>query len=198
METNKPTNTLAIIGLVLGLIALIFSFITCVGTIAFIPGIVGAILGVIAFLKAKDNGHPKGLAIATIVVSVIACIISVVQIVRVSNMASDMKGSMIEYTNCEDLAVDYKKVQSDMKVLTQEMESDNTSLSNITKIAKMGFKLEHIQEQSDILGCDINIEDMDLEGDSNEDMDMEGDEGSNEGIEMEDEDGEEENNEGGE
>lgn len=164
MDTNKPSNTLAIIGLVLGSIAIVFSFIPCVGTLAFIPGIVGVILGVIAFLKAKDNGHPRGLSITAIAISLVACAISVFQIYAFGNMTSEMKSNLKEYTNCVELVTDFKNVQNEMKVLTQEMEENNASFSNISKIAKLGFKLENIQEQSEKLGCDVDIDDIDLEG----------------------------------
>lgn len=159
---NKPSNTLAIIGLVLGIIAILFSFIPCVGTIAFLPGIVGAILGVIAYLKAKDNGHPKGLSLAVIIVSLVACAISFFQMFALKNLAEDMKDDKKIYLSCEDLSADYEIVKSEMKTLTKEMENDSPSLSNITKVAKLGFKLDNIQKQSDKLGCNINVEDFDV------------------------------------
>ena len=114
-------------------------------------------------MKAKDNGHPQGLSIAAIVVSLLACAISVFQIFALKNMATDMKSDLKEYTTCADLEADYKIAQSEMKAITKEMENDNASFSNITKIAKLGFKLESFQKQSEKLGCNIDIEDFDNE-----------------------------------
>ncbi len=160
MNTNKPSNTLAIIGLVLGIIAILFSFIPCVGTLAFVPGVVGLILGVVALMKAKDNGHPTGLSIGVIVVSVIACAISAFQIFALGNMASNIKSEMKEYTNCETLKTDYEKVQKEMTTLGKEMEDDNASFSGIGKMTKLGVKMGHIQSEAKKLECDINFEEF--------------------------------------
>ena len=151
---NKPSNTLAIIGLVIAIIALILSFIPCVGTIAFIPGLIGLILGVIAFVKAKDNGHPKGMPIAVIVISLISCILSVVQYYTLKNMAPETK----EYTNCEELVRDYNASQSELKAITEEMEKDDSkAFANIGKVAKLGVKIGNMQEQAEELGCDLDL-----------------------------------------
>lgn len=158
MNSTKPSNTLAIIGLVLGVIAILFSFIPCVGTIAFVPGIIGLILGVIALMKAKDEGHPKGMAIGVIAVSVIACAISAFQIFALGNMAKDMKSEMKDYTSCEELMLDYEKTKEEMAAISKEMEDDNASLSGITKITKLGIKMGNFQTQGDKLGCDFNFD----------------------------------------
>lgn len=161
MSNNQPSNTLAIIGLVLGIIAILFSFVPCLGTLAFLPGLAGLILGVISFLKAKDNGHPQGMSIAVIVVSIIACAISAFQMYALGNLASDMQGDVKEYTSCEELKVDYEKIQKEMATLTEEMEGDSPSFSGISKITKLGFKLGNIQKASEKLGCDIDMQDFD-------------------------------------
>jgi len=183
MNQNKPSNTLAIIGLVLAIIAILFSFIPCLGTLAFIPGIIGLILSVIAFLKAKDNGDPKGMAIGGIVVSILACAISAFQIYAIGNMASGGK----EYTDCVELETDYKATEQEIKTLTKEMENDNASFSSITKITKLGIKIAHYRQQATNLDCDIIIEDFNpgsIEGggesEIEEDGHAEGESGSNE------------------
>jgi len=158
---NQPSNTLAIIGLILGIIAILFSFIPCLGTLAFLPGVVGLILGVIAFLKAKDNGHPQGMSIAVIVISIIACAISAFQMFTIGNIASNMKSDMKEYANCEELKVDYDKVTKEMAELTKEMDGDSPSIAGITKITKLGFQLGSIEEASKKLDCDIDIRGFD-------------------------------------
>jgi len=158
MNSNKPSNTLAIIGLVLGIIAAIFSFIPCVGTLAFIPGVVGLILGVISLMKARDAGHPQGLSISVIVVSIIACAISAYQIFAIGSMASDMKSEMKEYTTCEELKVDYDKTNAEMETLTKEIESDNASFSSISRMTKLGIKIGHLQKESQRMDCGFEFD----------------------------------------
>ena len=60
-------KTFAIIALVLGIIALLFSFIPCLGMYAIFPGVIGLALGVVALLQAGKINAPKGMAIAGIV-----------------------------------------------------------------------------------------------------------------------------------
>ena len=161
MSSNQPSNTRAIIGLVLAILAIIFSFIPCIGSIAFIPGVIGLILGGISLMKAKDDGHPQGLSITVLVISILACAISAYQIYTFSKLTSGVKEEMKEYTNCKDIELDYRKVESDMAALTEEMEKDNASFASIGQMTKLGMKLGHIQKSSEELGCDINFDDFD-------------------------------------
>ena len=192
MNANKPSNTLEIIGLILGIIAIIGSFIPCLGTLAFIPGLIGLILGVIGFLKAKDNGYPKGMAIAVIAVSLIACAISVFQIVAIGNMASDIQADMKEYESCEELKVDYDKVKEDMAELAKEMEDDSPGLSSITKMAKLGSQIGHMKGQSEKLDCGFEMEEFDpsdYEPEEASEETMEEDQGEAEGDAQSSEEG---------
>lgn len=159
MNNNQPSNTLSIIGIVLGAFALVFSFFPCLGMFAIIPGIIGAIIGLIAFLKAKDNGHPQTLSIIALVVSVLACGISIFQIFALGSMANDMKLESKEYTNCEDLTKDYEAFKIEMKTIAEELE-DSPSFGAITKMGKMGFRIENFKVESEKLGCNIDIDEL--------------------------------------
>ena len=96
--------------------------------------------------------------ITVIVVSLVACAISVFQIFALGNLATEAQSDLKEYTDCTELIKDYNQAQEDLKKLTSEMENDNTSLSSIAKVAKLGVKLGDFEKQADKLGCDINFE----------------------------------------
>lgn len=68
---TKAGMGLGIAGFVLGLVALIISFIPCLGTWALIPGVVGLILSAIALSMATKGNGAKGLIIAALIVSII-------------------------------------------------------------------------------------------------------------------------------
>jgi len=159
--SNKSSSTLEIIGLILGIIAILFAFIPCLGSLAFIPGLIGLILGVIAFVKAKDDGNPKGMSIAVIAVSIIACLISVFQIFLFGNMASDIKGEMKTYETCEELEADYKKTSAELKQVNKEMQSDSPSFGAIKSIARLSTAIGNMKEQAIDMDCDIEIENFD-------------------------------------
>ena len=73
---------MGIASLVLGIITVVICWIPCFGWFAIIPAIVGIILGACGINAAKkNNGQGKGVAIAGLVLSIIALIISIFWIV---------------------------------------------------------------------------------------------------------------------
>lgn len=62
--------------MVIGIVALIFSFIPCVGQWALLPAIVGLILGALDMVQKKKLGQPRGMAIAGLVLNIITIVIS--------------------------------------------------------------------------------------------------------------------------
>jgi hypothetical protein len=79
-NTTTPTNSnagknMGVAGLVVGIIAAVFSFIPCLGMWAIVPGIVGLILSAISMKQAGPTGS-KGMAIGGLICSVIAILIA--------------------------------------------------------------------------------------------------------------------------
>ncbi|MBQ4480830.1 MAG: hypothetical protein IJJ33_08750 [Victivallales bacterium] len=63
---------MGVASLVIGIIAVILGFIPCVGQFAFIPAVLGIILGAVGIASAKKNNQPKGTAVAGLVLNIIA------------------------------------------------------------------------------------------------------------------------------
>lgn len=72
MEKKKNTSVLAIIGLILGILALGGSFIPIINNASIIFGIIGAVLAIIPLIKKKS----KGLAVVALILCVLSVIIS--------------------------------------------------------------------------------------------------------------------------
>lgn len=73
---QKPKSAAAIVGLVLGIIALVTSFLPFINNLSFVLaaiGLVFAIVGLAGALRGKKAG--KGMAIASVVVNVLAVVI---------------------------------------------------------------------------------------------------------------------------
>ena len=66
---------MGIAALILGIISIIIGFIPLCGSIAFVPALVGLILGIVDTVKKSKNGEKKGVSIAGIVLSALAIII---------------------------------------------------------------------------------------------------------------------------
>ena len=75
-DSNKPTSAAAIVGLVLGILAIVTSWIPIVNNLSFMIGAIGlvfSIVGVIGTVRGTKGG--KGLAIAALVVNVLSLVI---------------------------------------------------------------------------------------------------------------------------
>jgi len=88
VKTNAGQG-LGIAGFVLGLIALIISFIPCLGMYALVPGIIAIILSAIGFSQASKGNGAKGLIIAALVVSILGTIIAGWQYYALSHVANN-------------------------------------------------------------------------------------------------------------
>lgn len=66
---------MGVAALVLGIISVVIGFVPFCGMIAFIPAIVGLILGIVDIVKKNKANEPKGMAIAGTVLSAIAILI---------------------------------------------------------------------------------------------------------------------------
>ncbi len=90
---KKPSSGLAIAGMVLGIIAILLSFLPIINNLSFFLAIVGLILSIVGLVKAnKGTGAGKGMAIAGIVL----CVISFAAVL----------GSQSVYKNALDKATD--------------------------------------------------------------------------------------------
>ncbi len=66
---------MGVAALVLGIISIVIGFIPFCGAIAFVPAIIGLILGIVDIVKKSKSKEPKGMAIAGTVLSAIAVIV---------------------------------------------------------------------------------------------------------------------------
>jgi hypothetical protein len=88
VKSNATGLALGISGLVLGVLALLFSFIPCVGVLAFWPGIVASALSVLGLVLSIRS---KGLPIAALLVSLASVGIAYWQGERAAKVAGDVK-----------------------------------------------------------------------------------------------------------
>lgn len=69
---NKQSNTLAVVGLILGIVSIVFPWIPYIGFLALPAGIVGIILSA----KGRKVPTGKGMATAGLVLSIIGVVLS--------------------------------------------------------------------------------------------------------------------------
>lgn len=129
---------LGIAGFILGIVALIISWIPCLGMYALIPGIIAIILSAIAFTQANKANASKGLIIAALVVSILGTAIAGYQYYVLSRAASEITNS----DNWKDLnnsLNELNEVYNDNQDSDMDNDSDSDSdedavVSNDSKV----------------------------------------------------------------
>ena len=89
---------MGVASLVLGIISLIIGFIPFCGMIAFVPAIIGLILGIVEIVKKSKEKAPKGMGIAGTILSAISIVVMIFWFFVVG-----IAFSTVDYTDIEDL-----------------------------------------------------------------------------------------------
>ena len=90
MEKEKM-NVLGLVGLILGIIAALLSFVPCVGMWAIVPGFIGIIMSAIGLKHVK-----KGMAIAGLICSLVGTSIGVYWYYTLNQLSKELNEEMIK------------------------------------------------------------------------------------------------------
>lgn len=139
-STNKA---LGIVGLVIAIISLIFSFIPCVGYWALVPGLLGAIFGLVTFLNLKKSNQPSGVSLAALIIGLLAVGIAITQyyvfreahetLDELQGVMEDFEGEMIDAAienTLDSLSHDSAFMESIGEEILEELEMDTTDMDN--------------------------------------------------------------------
>jgi len=119
---------MGIAAMVIGIISAILAFIPFCGYIAFVPAVVGLILGIIdVSMKSKKN-LPKGQGVAGIILNAIAIVIIFVYTMMFAAGTTQLteelsKGFSEGFESAMTNAIN--EVQTDMTEMTKELEKTN-------------------------------------------------------------------------
>lgn len=128
---EQPQSTagqgLGIAGFVLGLLALIISFIPCLGMYALLPGILAIVFSVIALTQANKANASKGLIIAALVLSILGTSIAAWQFFALRTAADTIEKYGFEFK--EEFEEEFgKDFEEAMKDASKELEKIATEL----------------------------------------------------------------------
>ncbi len=126
---NNSGQNLGIAALVTAIITFVLAVIPCVGLIAVIPGIITIILASVGLSQAARSNSPRGMLVASLIIGVIASLISVSQVFVAANIAKNADKWPDEIQNI------VKDVQDDV---VKDLEDANISI----KIESNGEKVE--------------------------------------------------------
>lgn len=80
---------MGIASLVLGIVSLVVAWIPCVGSVAFLPALVGLILGIIDVVKKSKAKAPKGMGLAGTICSGVALLFIIFYAIAIASEASN-------------------------------------------------------------------------------------------------------------
>lgn len=125
---KKPLSSLAVAGLVLAIIAIVLSWVPLINNLAFIIGIIGAVIAAFALhatgKKGKKRGH--GMAISALIVS----LLSLVLVVGTQNVYSSAIDKAVSDTSASSSSSSKKSSENAKKTpkkaenTVQDMEGD--------------------------------------------------------------------------
>ena len=140
IEKTKAGQGLGIAGFILGIVALIVSFIPCFGMYAIFPGAIGIILSAIALSQANKGNGAKGLIIAGLIVSIIGTAVASWQYYvitkttkELTNWTEDLQDAIDEFDEGMDEleeSGDLEDVGEALEGLTQSMQDAGEELSS--------------------------------------------------------------------
>ncbi len=124
---SKAGKGLGIAGMVLGIVAVLFSFIPCLGFWAIVPGLLGIVLSIVSLVQANKAGAAKGMAIAGLVCSIIGCCIAGFwgyQLSKVNDISKEIQesGLMDSLNNIGDKLKDMN-IQDSLKKAVEQMQN---------------------------------------------------------------------------
>jgi len=156
MNDYKQDNTLSIIAIVLGGLGFLLSLIPCIGFLSIPLAVIGLILGILAYFKAKDNGDKKTLPIVAMCISFLPIVISAIWYFTFSGMSSNVDSNFEYMQNCDSLKVEIDKTEEEMNEIEKELEKNEGGagvFGSITKMTKLGIKMGKMHENAEDLGC---------------------------------------------
>lgn len=84
---NNTGQNLGIAALITAIITFVLAVIPCVGLIAIIPGIIAIILASVGLSQASKNNSPRGVMVASLIIGIIASMISLSQVFVATKIA---------------------------------------------------------------------------------------------------------------
>lgn len=87
---------MGVAALILGIVSLILAFIPIIGIFAFIPAIIGLILGIVSVVSKSKKNEPKGMSIASIILTSISMFIIFIWLFVLPLFIAGMGNQMLE------------------------------------------------------------------------------------------------------
>jgi len=144
---NNSGQNLGIAALITAIITFVLAVMPCVGLIAVIPGIIAIILASVGLSQASRSNTPKGILIASLIIGVIASLISVSQVFVASKIAKNADKWPNEIQNIvrevqDDVVKDLQDANISIKI---ESNGEKVEINTTTQNKEKEQKLEELE-----------------------------------------------------
>ena len=116
IKSNAEQN-LGVAAIIMAIVTFVIAVIPCIGLIAIIPGIISVVLGAVCLSQSSNNQSARKLSVASLIIGIIACLISISQIFIV--------GAIIRRLETGELQNVIKEVKSE---IWKNFENENFSI----------------------------------------------------------------------
>jgi hypothetical protein len=137
IKSNTGQN-LGVAAIITAIISFVIAVIPCIGLIAVIPAIISIVLGAVCLSQSANNQSARGLSTASLIVAIVACLISISQIF--------VAGAIIRKSDVGGLQNVLKEVSSEIR---KNIENENFSI-RIEKDGKRIIIDENTDEKNTI------------------------------------------------
>jgi hypothetical protein len=127
VQKSNAGKGLGIAAFVVALVAIVISFIPCLGMYALVPGVIAIILAVIAFTQAKKGNGAKGLIIAALIISIVGTAIASWQLYVIMNAKDVIEENLMDFDK-----IDTKSLEDELNnAMNESMDSLNTTVNQM-------------------------------------------------------------------
>jgi len=127
IQKSNAGKGLGIAAFVVALVAIVISFIPCLGMYALVPGVIAIILAIIAFSQAKKGNGAKGLIIAALIISIAGTAIASWQLYVIMNAKSVIEESLLDFNK-----IDTKSLEDELNnAMNESLDSLNSSVDQM-------------------------------------------------------------------
>lgn len=161
-QNSNAGQGLGIAGLVLGIIALVISFIPCLGMYALVPGIIAIVLSAVGLSQAAKANASRGLLIAALIVSILGTSIAAWQFMLLRTAADKIEENVEGWSEelkdaIEDLEEDgtLESLEDALDDLEEAVEDVVDEIEDEVEEAieeiesEMEDELDHLEDEDD-------------------------------------------------
>lgn len=148
---KQQSNTLSLVGLILGIIGLVIAFVPCIGWLGSPLAVIGLILSIIGYRRDKEIGASTGMAIGGIITSALAILITIAYLLFWGKIADT---ATVEINSCEEALPKFEEALTTIEEIEKAKETNaDLDMSVLSKTIKAATTIGTMSSTIEKLDC---------------------------------------------